>query len=162
MDDSAMMVRYLARVLMVLVAIPVVSCGGADYTPEEARAYFEQNRQTLLKLAHLVSQCEGDGVTEIYPDGHIFAIVADAVKCSSKMEIAGLLKTAKILWVSADSRQPYGKQGPFSAMFVLSSRGFVGHGGESAIYYFPDEETNPFGDTVPLDGIPGHWFYRRS
>jgi hypothetical protein len=154
----AVIVRYFARVIIVLFAIPLLSCGGMDYTPEEARAYFEQNKLTLLKLADLVSQCEGNGVTSIFPDGHTTA--PDAVKCSSTTEIAGLLKTAKILWVLADSKRSYGKQGPFSAMFVLSSRGFVGHGSGSAIYYIPAEETNPFGDSVPLEGTPGHWFYR--
>jgi hypothetical protein len=71
-----------------------------------------------------------------------------------------LLKSANILWVNVSGDQPYGQPGPFGAMFVLSSRGIVGHGSGSAISYFPNDARNPFGDSVPLDGTPGHWFYR--
>jgi hypothetical protein len=77
---------------------------------------------------------------------------------------AGNLRAVEICKYLVGSRkwQPtYGGQGPFSAMFVLSSRGIVGHGSGSAIYYFPALEKNPFGDSVPLEGTPGHWFYRR-
>jgi hypothetical protein len=139
----------------------LLSYGPEDFTDAQAKNYFDQQQQTLVALVHLISQCEGLGTTSIYPDGHVFATVSDAVKCPSTQEISALLKFANILWVLASGNRPYGGEGPFSAMFVLSSRGIVGHGSGSAIYYFPALEKNPFGDSVPLEGTPGHWFYRR-
>jgi hypothetical protein len=156
MLTSRMMIGYLSRIFMVLIVIPLVSCGSEDYTPAEAKNYFDQHKQILISLVHLIYQCEGNGIISIYPDGQILSTRGNTVKCPSTGEISTLLKSANILWVLASNNK-----GPFSAMFVLSSRGFVGHGSGSAIYYFPDLEENPFGDSVPLEGTPGHWFYRR-
>jgi hypothetical protein len=133
--------------------------GPEDRTDAAAKVYFDEHRPTFDALVRLVSQCEGLGRLSIYPDGHRFS-VSDRVTCPSITEISMHLKSAKILWVIADSIKPHGEQGPFSAMFVLSSRGIVGSGSGSAIYYFPELETNPFGDSYPLEGTPGHWFYR--
>jgi hypothetical protein len=138
-----------------------IAYGPEDFADAQAKDYFDQHQQTFIALVNLISQCEGNGTTSIYPDGHVFATVSDAVKCPSTQEISKLVKSANILWVHASSNRPYGEQGPFSAMFVLSSRGIVGHGSGSAIYYFPELEKNPFGDSFPLEGTPGHWFYRR-
>jgi hypothetical protein len=90
-----------------------------------------------------------------------FFRLGNAVKCPSTGKISTLLKTANILWVNVSGAKPYGELGPFGAMFILSSRGIVGHGSGSAIYYFLESEENPFGDSLPLEGTPGHWFYRR-
>jgi hypothetical protein len=136
--------------------------GPEDRTDAQAKVYFDEQRPTFDALVRLVSQCEGLGRLDIYPDSHTFSI-HDHVTCPSITEISTHLKATKILWVSADSRKPYGEQGPFSATFVLSSRGIVGHGSGSAIYHFPElEQKIPFGDSFPLEGMPGHWFYHRA
>src|SRR5258707_960776 len=97
---------------------------------------------------HLISQCEGRVGISIYPDGHVSATESAAVKCPSTREISVQLKAASILWVRVDGERPYGRQGPIGAMFVLSSRGIVGHGSGSAIYYFPELEENPWADSL--------------
>jgi hypothetical protein len=160
MVTSRMMIRYLPRILMVLIVIPLVSCGSGDYTPAEAKNYFDQHRQTFTELVRLISQCEGSGTISIYPDGRILATRGDMVTCPSTGELSTLLKSANILWVNVSGDDTFGQLRPIGAMFVLSSRGFVGHGSGSAIYYVPDLEENPFGDSVPLEGTPGHWFHR--
>jgi hypothetical protein len=157
-----MIVRSLARSLMVLLVMPLVSCGAEDYTPVEAKHYFDQHEKVSTELIRLISQCEGSGTMSIYPDGRVLSSRVVTVKCPSTGEISILLKSANILWVNVSGDQPHGQPGPFGAMFVLSSRGIVGHGSGSAIYYFPNDARNPFGDSVPLDGTPGHWFYRVS
>jgi hypothetical protein len=139
----------------------LLSYGPEDFTDAQAKDYFDQHRETLTALVHLISQCEGKGTISIYPDGHVLSTIGNAVKCPSTGEISTLLKTANILWVNVSGAKPYGELGPFGAMFILSSRGIVGHGSGSAIYYFPESEENPFGDSLPLEGTPGHWFYRR-
>jgi hypothetical protein len=161
MVNSRMIIRYFVRSLVVLLVIPGVACGSEDYTAAEAKNYFNQHEQTLIGLIHLISQCEGRGTISIYPDGHVLSTLNNAVTCPSTPEISTQLKAANILWVNASGDEPYGRQGPFRATFVLSSRGVVGSGHGSAVYYFPNLEKNPFGDSVPLQGIPGHWFYRR-
>jgi hypothetical protein len=135
--------------------------GPEDFTDAQAKNYFDQHQQTFVALVNLISQCEGSGRISIYPDSYVLSTRGNAVTCSPTLEISKLLKSANILWVLASSNLPYGEQGPFSAMFVLSSRGIVGHGSGSAIYYLPELEKNPFGDSLPLEGTPGHWFYRR-
>jgi hypothetical protein len=149
---------------IVVRSFPVLSellrYGPEDFTDAQAKDYFDQHLETLTALVHMISQCEGKGTTSIYPDGHVLSTLGNAVKCPSTQEISTLLKAASILWINVGSEKPYGEQGPFSAMFVLSSRGVVGHGSGSAIYYFP-EERNPFGDSLPLEGTPGQWFYHR-
>jgi hypothetical protein len=156
-----MIIRHLVRRLVVLLAVPLIACGGQDFTDPQAKNYFDQHEQTFAALVHLISQCEGKGTTSIYPDGQILATRGNTVRCPSTEEISTQLKSANILWVNVSGVEPYGPLGPFSAMFVLSSRGFVGHGSGSAIYYFPNPR-NPFGDSVPLQGTPGHWFYRQT
>ena len=140
----------------------LLSYGPEDFTDAQAKDYFDQHQETLIALVHLISQCEGKGTISIYPDGSILSTIGNAVKCPSTQEISTLLKSANMSWVLASSHRPYGEQGPFAAEFVLSSRGIVGHGSGSAIYYFPDLKTNPFGDSFALQGTPGHWFYQAS
>ena len=143
-------------------ALPVILStlyGPEDFADAQAKDYFDQHQETLTALVHLISRCEGKGTISIYPDGHVLSI-GNAVKCPSTGEISTLLKAANILWVNVSGAKPYGELGPFGAMFILSSRGIVGHGSGSAIYYFPESEENPFGDSLPLEGTPGHWFYR--
>jgi hypothetical protein len=137
----------------------LLSHGPDDFTDAQAKNYFDQHEQTYITLVDLISRCEGLGDIWIYPDGRDFAGVKDALRCSSTKEIRTLLKAANILWLNAGNVKPNGEKGPFSAMFVLSSRGFVGHGSGGAIYYFPELKENPFGDSFPLQGTPGHWFY---
>jgi hypothetical protein len=152
---------------IVIRSFPVLSVllgtihGPEDFTDAQAKDYFDQHQETFIALLHLISQCEGRGTMSIYPDGHVLAILSDeAVKCPSAKEIAAQLKAANVLWVNVSGNKPYGEPGLVGAMFVLSSRGIVGHGSGSAIYYFPELKTNPFGDSFPLEGTPGHWFYR--
>jgi hypothetical protein len=143
-------------------ALYEIAHGPEDFTDAQAKKYFDQHQRTFTALVNLISQCEGSGRISIYPDSHVLSTLGNAVTCSSTNEISTLLKAASILWINVGSVKPYGEQGPFSAMFVLSSRGIVGHGSGSAIYYFPESEENPFGDSLPLEATPGHWFYRRS
>jgi hypothetical protein len=84
----------------------LLSYGPEDFTDAQAKNYFDQQQQTLVALVHLISQCEGLGTTSIYPDGHVFATVSDAVKCPSTQEISALLKFANILWVLASGNRP--------------------------------------------------------
>jgi len=148
---------------VVALILRTMSYGPEDFTDTEAKSYFDQHNQTFTTLVSLISQCEGKGTISIYPDGDVLATRSDAGKCPSRQEISALLKSVNTLWVLASSdRPPYGEQGPFSAMFVLTSRGIVGHGSGSAIYYFPDLKTIPFGDSFPLEGTPGNWFYHRN
>jgi hypothetical protein len=133
--------------------------GRNDYTDAEAKSYFDQREQTFIALVDLISQCEGLGRISIYPNGDVLSTMGGAVKCPSTAEISMLLRAADILLVNADNRKPYGEQGPFSAMFVLSSRGMVGRGSGTAIYYLPELGMNAYGDSFPLQGKPGHWFY---
>jgi hypothetical protein len=146
-----------------LSAILGTMYGPDDRTEAEAKSYFDQHEQTLTALVSLISQCEGFGRISMYPDGRVLndhvLYVREPLWCPTAW-IATLLKAANILWVNAGNVKPYGERGAFSAMFVLSSRGIVGHGSGSAIYHFPELERNPFGDSFPLAGTPGHWFYR--
>jgi hypothetical protein len=70
---SRMIVSPLARILMVLLVMPLVSCGAEDYTPVEARNYFDQHKQVFTELVRLISQCEGSGTISIYPDGRVLS-----------------------------------------------------------------------------------------
>lgn len=107
-----------------------------------------------------IAQCTGNGTISIYPNGDVIRSADDTLSCAAKSKIAGGLKPVDILWVNVSNEEPHGKYGPVSATFVLTSQGIASHGSGSAIYYFPELETNPFGDSLPLDGRPGHWFYR--
>ena len=150
--------EMVARNIVALSAVLSTISGPKDYTDAEAKIYFDHHEQTFTALVNLISQCEGKGTISIYPDGHVLRTMSDAVQCPPTNEISALLKTAKVLWVNVSGQKPYGELGPFGAMFVLSSRGIVGHGSGSAIYYFP-ELRSPFGDSFPLAGTPSHWFY---
>ena len=153
-----MIARYLARSLMILPLILNAACGRDERTAAQAKDFFHRHEQTLGAMVSLISRCEGKGVISIYPDGHVLGTASGTVKCPSTKEISARLKAANILWVNVSGDEPYGRQGPFGAMFVLSSHGIVGSGYGNAIYYFPELEKNPFGDSVPLKGMPGHWF----
>lgn len=146
-----------------LCLLALAAC--ADVKDENwAREFFSRHKETLAKVTELVSKCEGLGTLSIYPDGHTSGDDARFTKhpvCPNKNEIAELLKMLGVLWINASGQLPYGKLGPFGTTFVLSSYGIVGSGSGSAIYYIPNLETNPFGDSIALKGTPGHWFYRR-
>lgn len=153
--------RYFFGGLVILLVMIGTARGGEEFTPAQARNYFDHHERTLNALVHLVSECKGRGTISIYPSGNVLAAHASTVRCPLSNNISTQLKTADVLWVNVSGDEPYGRQGPFGAMFVLFSRGLVGSGHGSAIYYFPTLEKNPFGDSVPLAGTPGHWFYRR-
>ena len=152
------LLKTLAAGVASLFLLAVAACG--DVKDENwARSFFDRNEKTLVKITELVSKCDGKGTMSIYPDART---IGSPVNCPNKNEIAELLKTLGILWINVSGNLPYGGQGPFATMFVLSSYGLLTSGSGSAIYYEPALETNPFGDSIALKGIPGHWFYRRT
>lgn len=98
----------------------------------------------------------------IYEDGHIDRDVSQGITCPDIQKVATQIHRIGVLWVNVSGDLPYGKLGPIGATFVLSSSGLAISGSGSAIYYFPENEVNPFGDSVALDGVPGHWFFRST
>lgn len=141
----------------------VCSCSASnvlDYTPQQSKAFFKTHEREFAVLKDLLSSCKGRGSISIYQNGKVIASEGDTVKCPNNSEIARALKKLGVLWVEISDEEPYGKLGPMSGVFVLSSSGTVVRGSGSAIYYFPNEVSNPFGDSTPLAGSPGHWFFR--
>ncbi|MCE5233127.1 MAG: hypothetical protein ABFC67_14390 [Mizugakiibacter sp.] len=141
----------------------VCSCSASsvlDYTPQQGKVFFKSHENEFGVLKNLISSCKGWGTISIYQNGRVIASEGDTIKCPQKNEIAKGLKKLGVLWVDVSGEEPYGKLGPMGGVFVLSSSGTVVRGGGSAIYYFPNEVSNPFGDSTPLAGSPGHWFFR--
>jgi hypothetical protein len=157
--------NFMMMFLLVVGAICMVTgkFGLADAAagPEDrGENFFSKNERELIEIAKLVSQCAGDGVLSIYPDGHVLRSVDGTVRCPST-KISTRMRPLGVLWVNASGDRPYGQHGPFATTFVLSSRGIIGAGHGSAIYYFPNPERYPFKDSVALKGVPGHWFFRQ-
>lgn len=155
------MFRELIRALVCCLPVFVAGCSGSDsFTPGQARNFFALHEDQFKTLITQVAQCTGNGSISIYPAGDVMRDSDGTLRCAAKSKIAGELKSLDILWVNVSNEEPYGKPGPMGATFVLTSYGIVNHGSGSAIYYLPKLETNPFGDSIPLKGKPGHWFYR--
>lgn len=149
----------LAPVLIFLVAgCPVQTTGVHDVS--SAKTYFQANSLELERVVREISRCKGPGVVSIYPDGRVNRSPQPSPTCPDFNDIAARIRKLDVLWVNVSGDLPYGKLGPMGATFVLSSYGIVGSGRGSAIYYYPNKQTNPFGDSVPLAGMPGHWFFR--
>jgi len=122
--------------------------------------YFKSHESEFGALKNLISSCKGRGSISIYQTGRVIVSNDDTIKCPQKDKIVKGLKRVRVLWVDVSGEEPYGKLGPMSGVFVLSSSGTVVRGNGSAIYYFPKELSNPFEDSTPLAGSPGHWFFR--
>lgn len=159
-----MAVSKLGRAaLCASIAGTVCSCSASsvmDYTPQQAKVLFKAHEREFDDLKDLISSCKGWGTISIYQTGRVIASDGDTIKCPQKDEIAKVLKRLDVLWVDVSGEEPYGKLGPMGGVFILSSSGTVVRGSGSAIYYFPNEVSNPFGNSTPLAGSPGHWFFR--
>lgn len=107
-----------------------------------------------------LSKCHGQGLMSIYPEGQVMNDESPGIICLDTDKIAKQIREMGILWVNISGDLPYGRRGPMSVVFILSSNGLGVSGSGSAIYYFPKKTTNPFGDSIALDGVPGNWFFR--
>lgn len=158
-----MVTKVIQFVLAACVLSLTLSCsarGFGRYSIEETKVFFHHHRGTFEDVVVAVSKCRGAGVISIYPDGSIVRDPSATIKCPVLQSIASNIRKLGVLWVNVSGDRPYGKVGPMGATFVLTSSGLLTSGHGSAICYYPDIETNPFGDSVPLSGKPGHWFYR--
>lgn len=151
---------YIFGVLAAVFVLSGAARGHDGYPEDRGEKFFSKNELELIEIAKLVSQCAGDGLLSIYPDGHVLRSVDGTVRCPST-KISTRMRLLGVLWINASGDRPYGQHGPFATTFVLSSRGIIGAGHGSAIYYFPNPEKYPFKDSVALKGVPGHWFFRQ-
>lgn len=126
----------------------------------DGKAFFKIHKDELSRVVEEVSKCHGRGMLSIYRDGHVDRDVSQGITCPDTEKVAEQIRQIGILWVNVSGDLPYGKLGPMGATFILSSSGLAIGGSGSAIYYFPEKTANPFGDSVALDGVPGHWFFR--
>lgn len=155
--------RGLITTITCCLLLGLVGCASYsndNYTPKQAQYFFYLHEGDFEKLMKETAGCTGNGLITIYSDAQVMKAMGDTISCSAKNEIASQLKSSGILWVNISNDEPYGKHGPMGAMFVLASHRTVVHGDGAAIYYFPELEVNPFGDSTSLLGKPGHWFFR--